>query len=99
GEGGPGAAEYSFEVERAGGYLVWVRAWWEDGAANSFLASIDGEGKWTLGNTNDFKQWVWVASGPRRLTAGRHLLRLSNREDGARADRVVITTSRTPPAP
>ncbi|MEN6345020.1 MAG: glycosyl hydrolase 115 family protein [Armatimonadia bacterium] len=99
GEGGPGAAEYRFEVERAGGYLVWVRAWWEDGAANSFLASIDGEGKWTLGNTNDFKHWVWVASGPRRLTAGRHLLRLSNREDGARADRVVITTSRTPPAP
>jgi hypothetical protein len=111
-----GFAEYAFEVPESGEYVIWGREVSNDSASDSFFVSIDGQPDivWhTRPGGED--QWTWdgvslrVAEAPDyasaaerfQLSAGPHTLRISQREDGTKLDRLLITnqTDITDPEP
>lgn len=104
-EGGAGQVTFTFDVPAAGEYVIWGRAIGAHDNDNSFYLSIDGgeELRWDV-ETPDGKllrSWGWIplrdpaASTQRvpmrvQLAAGTHTLRLRNREDGTRLDRLLV---------
>ncbi len=90
-----GAAEFVFEIPQAGDYVLWCRVWWEDECGNSFTMQIDDHAPFVLGQNSTVQRWHWVKAPPRlkalSLTAGRHTLRVINREDGVRLDQLLLT--------
>ena len=105
-EGGEGHVAFEFEVERAGEYVVWARVIGKDDNDNSFYVSMgDGpERRWDVLDDEgggDVEDWTWLPVAARgesgvalryRLGAGAHTLRVRNREDGTRLDRVLVTS-------
>ncbi len=84
-----GYADFQFELPTAASVQVWIRALWLDGGGNSFWVSVDGGPESVIGN-DEASGWHWV-KGPRySLAAGRHTLRIHDRETGARLDKVLI---------
>ncbi len=86
-----GDVAITFKVEEAGKYEMWLRVWWHCGCANSFGVSLDGKAHDDIGN-NNYGAWQWmrIKAGPLGLSAGDHLLVVTNREDGARLDQVLL---------
>ena len=86
-----GHATYSFRVERAGQYTLWLRTHFSGACGNSLGVALDGR---TLGVVEDavYEEWHWVSLRSRRveLAGGRHVLVISNREDGAAWDQVLF---------
>ncbi len=111
-----GYAEYHFEVPESGDYVVWGRQISNDTSSDSFFVSIDGQAE-MIWHTKIGGQDVWTwdvvsirnFDDPRnpdnpelfRLAAGAHTLRISQREDGTKLDRILITnqTDLTDPEP
>ncbi|MFO7870588.1 MAG: hypothetical protein R6V03_04055 [Kiritimatiellia bacterium] len=89
-----GEAVYSFEVSRPGVYFLWCRVWWPDECANSFTISVDGNPAFSFGGDATYKRWHWVSAPPTvkrvQLEAGKHVLRIKNREDGAAIDQILL---------
>lgn len=89
-----GDATYTFETTEAGTYFLWGRAWWIDACSSSFTMSIDGFPGFTFGKDGTFKTWHWVRSPLRlkqlELAAGKHTLKISNRQDGPALDQIVL---------
>ncbi|MGD9495476.1 MAG: hypothetical protein AB7Y46_04100, partial [Armatimonadota bacterium] len=85
-----GAAIFQFELARPGRYRLELRAWWLDAGGNSLYASMDGGEQSVVGNDDTFADWAWVPGPVWELSAGRHTLRIGNRETGARLDRVYL---------
>lgn len=85
-----GGAIYEFELAAAGRYRLDVRAWWVDGGGNSLYASIEDGEDTVVGNDDTLQTWAWVVGPTWELVAGRHALRIGNRELGARLDRVYL---------
>jgi len=87
-----GKAIIPFEIKTPGKYFLHARCWWYDGCGNSFGITIDKGDKATLTGSTE-KRWRWEKLGddPILLLAGKHVLVISNSEDGARLDQVLIT--------
>ena len=105
-EGGSGSVQFTFEVDRAGEYVVWGRVIGKGGNDNSFYVAMDDgpEGRWDVLDDDgeaDVDDWTWLPVASRReersvvlryqLEEGTHTLRVRNREDGTRLDRLLIT--------
>jgi hypothetical protein len=93
-----GQVTYTFTVA-AGTYVVWGRVIAPSTGSNSFWVSMDG-GPFALWNLPVSSSWVWdrVSSAGVAdpvvfsLAAGTHTLVVEQREDGARLDRLLITS-------
>jgi hypothetical protein len=90
-----------FRLPSAGTYKIWGRAIAPGTSDDSFWVRVDG-GTWV--NWNDIapgSSWHWAnveddanANAPVlvNLSAGAHTITFAYREDGARLDRVLLTT-------
>jgi hypothetical protein len=98
GGGSGGSAKYSFEVAKAGNYIIWGRVLAPNGTSDSFYVSMDGGAESTWDTTISTK-WVWKKVSHRdganpvtyNLSAGKHTLVFKRREDGAKLDEFIIT--------
>lgn len=91
-KGDGGYVLFKVKIPEQGQYVVWVRTWWYDACGNSFFLIVDDKPPQVVGGDGTFKVWKWrKAPQPYALTAGTHTIKLQNREDGARADQILIT--------
>ena len=93
----PGYSEYAFEIPASGDYVVWGRTLATTGAHDSFFVSMDdlGSVKWVTPRGRD---WLWnLAFGGQvfYLEKGVHTLRVMQREDGTKLDKLLITNVMT----
>lgn len=91
-----GNAEYEINVPSTGTYQFWGRCWWWDACGNSFYVLLDATtvtSKTPYITDQTFKKWHWVAGPTLRLTKGVHKIRVQYREDGARMDQFLLTTT------
>jgi hypothetical protein len=93
-----GAAEYTFEIEEEGSYVIWGRCYSIDQYMDSFFMEVDTSGNvftWHL--VTDYNKWLWqkvTESGAAKyfyFTAGKHTLKIIKRENECRIDKVIIT--------
>ena len=92
GAGSGAKAFYRFSTEARGEYVVWGRAYWPDGCANSFKVSVDSSEAVLLGNDDNLRVWHWVKGPSFALDDGEHLLVFRSREDGAMLDVVALAS-------
>jgi hypothetical protein len=96
-----GRASYAFTVAAAGSYRVWGRVSAATTSDDSFWVRIDGAPfikwndivngvAWHWDSVHDSDQMNQVVSFA--LTAGAHTLELAYREDGAKLDRLLVTS-------
>jgi len=78
-----GTATFAFDVPASGRYRLQTEVYWLDGAGNSFYIQVDGEAEKLLGNSGEYKKWIWIDAGTVDFTAGKHRVRIRTREDGA----------------
>jgi hypothetical protein len=98
GGGSGGSAKYSFEVSKAGKYIIWGRVLAPNGNDDSFFVSIDGgtPSTWKIQNSNT---WLWDEVNHQgsanpvvyNLSTGKHTLLIEQREDGTKLDEFIIT--------
>jgi len=92
-----GKAVFEFDAPKAGLYILWIRAYWDDSCGNSVGVVINGGAPFMIEDTT-YLTWHWVRSPPRlrqlALPAGRVRLELLNREDGIRIDQILLTTNK-----
>jgi len=84
-----------FNVAEAGEYLLWLRAKWCCSCGDSVGIMLDGVEAGTVQDSVT-GVWHWVALQRRRLdlSVGDHTLVLTNREDGAAVDQILLTQDR-----
>lgn len=94
--------QYGIIFPAVGTYYLWVRGWGMDGTEDSVHLGVDGGLTTASSNLtwSSYGAWVWTngtAGGAARSIAvgstGVHTLSLWMREDGARVDRLVVTTN------
>jgi len=92
--------EYVINFTTPGIYYVWVRAYANDSGANSLHLGLNGA-EIGAGRNLSWSQtgvWTWtrrVENGAAHVmveAAGQHTLNVWMREDGARLDRIILTT-------
>ena len=111
-----GSAEYHFEVSESGDYAIWGRQISANTSSDSFFVSIDGltEIVWHT-KPGGPENWTWDVVSIRnaedpdygatpetfKLMPGSHTLKIRQREDGTKLDRILITnqTDLTDPEP
>ena len=89
-----GGALFEIEVPAAVKCKIWVRCWWDGSCGNTLNLQIDDEPRsTTIGNDGTYHTWHWLES-PKiyNLSAGKHSIRILNREDGIAFDQILITT-------
>ncbi|MHB8997321.1 MAG: RIFT barrel domain-containing protein [Armatimonadota bacterium] len=87
-----GWVAWEVDLPMAGTYLLTADCSWLDDKGNSLFLQIDDGPEITFGNDGDMGRWHQVrAPEPLKLSAGRHTIRLINREDGGRVRRMAIT--------
>ncbi len=92
-----GYAVITFDVSSAGNYVIWGRTISQNGH-NSFFISVD-DGDYALWDTQVSTSWVWDKISHREgadpvhyyLKAGEHTLKIKQREDGTKIDKIIIT--------
>jgi hypothetical protein len=105
-----GEALYHFTVPVTGTYVVWGRVLAPGSSADSFFVAVDTE-PWGIWDTEQSTgaTWGWDALNYRTgllpepsappvrlsLTVGSHTLRLKQRENGTKLDRLLITNDLT----
>jgi len=88
-----GHARYRVKTPAAGAYRLWALSNWYDGCGNSFFLYVDDKPAVVIGQDGTYQHWHWV-KGPRlQLAEGWHWIRFQNREDGAKLDQFMLTTS------
>ena len=92
-----GYAEYRFEIQTSGNYVVWGRVLAPTGKDDSFFAAMDS-GEFVRWNTQRGNQWTWDEIGTSSqdpmvfsLEQGEHTLYIMQREDGTYLDKILIT--------
>jgi hypothetical protein len=85
-----GAAVFEFELAQAGSYRLSARVWWIDRGGNSMWARMGGGEDLMIGNDENLLTWQWVTGPTWELPAGKHTLRIADREMGGRLDRVYL---------
>ena len=111
-----GYAEYHFEIPETGDYVIWGLQISNNTAGDSFFVSVDGQSD-MVWHTKPGGQDVWTwdvfalrdASNPDyaadsmqfQLEAGPHTLKITQREDGTKLDKILITNQKdlTDPEP
>ena len=93
-----GEATCSFLVTHPGAYALWARVWWLDECGNSLTMSLDDNRPFTFGQDATYKRWHWVKA-PKSLrnlslAAGKHVLKIKNREDGVRIDQILLSSDK-----
>jgi len=98
--GAGGEAVYPIDIKSDGEYVIWGRVFWKDGCGNSFYLGIDEFhfneiGKnvydYVLGHQLTFGKWMWVKGNKFKLSKGKHILKIKNREDGVKLDKLLLT--------
>ncbi len=92
GPGDTGNARYTVNVPTAGVYQFWGRTWWYDACGNSFFIIVDSKPSVYMEDAT-YQTWHWVKGPKLTLSAGRHTIRIQNREDGARMDQFMLINS------
>jgi hypothetical protein len=87
---------YDLNVTTAGTYNLWFLSQGPTTDDDSFWISIDGRLDTQLTPT-DVWGWRQPATVAHALTAGKHQLRVKVREDGARIDKIFLSTGTTAP--
>jgi len=86
-------ATYNLIIANGGRFTVWLRGYGPDGSSDSFYIQFDN-GK-TARATVTQGQWGWKRlSSTFKLSDGPHTLTLKHRENGASADKLVLTQDR-----
>ncbi len=95
-----GEAVYTFVVPVTGTYLIWGRVISNNGEDDSFFVSVDNSASllWDT-ERGGTETWVWDRISNRggadpalfTLNAGTHTLRIAQREDGTKLDKLLIT--------
>jgi hypothetical protein len=92
-----GQASYSFKVNTAGSYILWVRMAMQAPDHDSVFVQVDTQCPLNVGDKAlDGLAWVDYASGNPAttiavdLTAGTHTVKIAGREAGAVADKVMF---------
>ncbi len=100
-----GWAEFEVNIPKSDKYIIWGRVHARDGYANSFFVQVDGKEVvvWDLLKRN---YYIWeyvtkrgngytttpdVAPMIYYLTAGRHIIKIGNREKETRLDELIVT--------
>ncbi len=89
--GRAGSVRIPFEVSRNTIYYVFARVNCPTADDDSFWVKID-DGAFSAANGLRTDGWDWVQLAKADLKAGRHVLTLTYREDGALIDKIGITT-------
>ena len=90
GDGSPDASvSYKLKVDTAGTYNVWLRAFGADNTSDSFYVQTDGGSKQAKGFIAGDWRWVKIS---KYFSTGDHSLTISLREDGAKLDKILITS-------
>lgn len=95
-ESGPsdtGNARYKINVPSAGKYQLWARTNWYDSCGNSFFVIVDDKPAVVIGEDGTYGKWHWVKGPLLTLSAGQHIIRFQNREDGAKLDQFMLINS------
>ena len=93
---GQGSATYEFEVKTRGKYAFWGRGHWCCGCGNSLFIQFDDRGQqYLFADDGTYGVWHWVRYGGTgdktfRFREGKHTLKITNREDGAKIDQVLL---------
>jgi hypothetical protein len=95
----PGSAEYTFELQESGDYVIWGRIIAPHGGSDSFYISIDSS-SYAIWDTDNSNEWVWdrmyyrYETDPKLfyLEKGQHRLSIKYREDGTKIDKILITS-------
>ena len=88
-----GHARYRVKVPASGHYQLWARTNWYDACGNSFFLVVDDKPATVIGQDASYRHWIW-RKGPRlQLAEGWHWIKFQNREDGAKLDQFLLTTS------
>jgi len=89
-----GGALFEIEVPQAVKCKIWVRCWWDGSCGNTLNLQVDDEPRSvTIGNDGTYHTWHWLESPKTyNLNAGKHTIRILNREDGIAFDQILITT-------
>ncbi|HWA88100.1 MAG TPA: chitobiase/beta-hexosaminidase C-terminal domain-containing protein, partial [Opitutus sp.] len=88
--------DYRINVPAAAGYYVHLRDYGATSTDDSVYVSIDGgttAQTITAGRSLDWKS----SPGTLAIPAGEHMLTVWDREDGCEVDKIVVSTSSTPP--
>ena len=92
-----GFIDFPFTVGSSGTYRLFARMLGPTANDDSFWVRMDG-GTWVMWNNWWNPAWVWVQfPNTFNVGAGSHVLTFAYREDGARLDKINITTSATAP--
>lgn len=93
-----GHINFPFSVGSAGTYRLFARMQGPSPDDDSFWVRMDG-GTWVMWNNWWNPAWLWVQfPNTFSLGAGSHTLSIAYREDGARLDKINITTSASAPS-
>lgn len=102
GAGTRGSAVYNFTISQAGNYVIWGRVIAPNGNDDSFFIDVDGTGDKMWNGITAGTAWVWDKVKDTTVTpvtdpvifnldAGIHQLKIKQREDGTKIDKVLIT--------
>jgi hypothetical protein len=81
---------FNIDITRGGTFYVWLLGYGPDDSADSFFVRFDGGG--LVRATLTRKTWGWKRAGTTiTLGDGAHILKLMDREDGASADKILLT--------
>jgi hypothetical protein len=96
-----GTATFKFTIDTPGDYVLWVHKRWCCSCGDSFRFALDDGPLKDFISDSNYEVWEWAASkaGKLRLAKGSHTLTIANREDGFRADRLLLTMGTNKPAP
>ena len=84
------ALAFTVNVRNGGTTYVWLLGYGKDGATDSFFVKVD-DGAAVQANLVQGK-WGWKKiSSSVALSDGLHTLRITNREDGAHVDKILLT--------
>ena len=92
-----GTAKFHFTVPENGEYVVWGREVSNDTVSDSFFVSMDGKSEIAWHTQSDGQDvWTWDIVSTQdaevyRLEPGAHTLTVSQREDGTKLDKILIT--------
>ncbi len=85
-----GWVDFPFTTAAPLEYRLWARVFFRDPDSNSFFVVVDGRLRGMLADEK-WNRWHWtVLPGSIRLQAGRHILRIRNREDGVKLDEIRL---------
>lgn len=87
-----GDARYACQVTAAADFILWIRVWWLDSCGNSLTVVLDDGKPFAFGQDGTYKSWHWVRGMKVYLPAGRHALKIENREDGVKIDQILLTS-------